>query len=87
MKYLVETKSFQGCERTVVPIIHKTILTYGRESLISERIEDWENSLPGFFETGLFTEPGKSSFASFGENEQRIIRNALKNMWFFEPDY
>jgi nicotinamide-nucleotide amidase len=28
-------------------IIHKTILTQ-KESLVAERIEDWENSLPDF---------------------------------------
>jgi nicotinamide-nucleotide amidase len=51
MKYLVENeiipKVVKEYERPY--IIHKTILTYGQgESLISERIEAWENSLPQF---------------------------------------
>ena len=49
MKYLVDNeiipKIVKEYERPY--IIHKTILTYGQgESLIAERIEDWENNLP-----------------------------------------
>jgi nicotinamide-nucleotide amidase len=51
MKWSIENeKSFKGCEEYERPyIIHKTILTYGQGSLISERIEAWENSLPQFW--------------------------------------
>jgi nicotinamide-nucleotide amidase len=62
MKYLVENeiipKVVKEYERPY--IIHKTILTYGQgESLISERIEAWENSLPQFLKLAYLPSPGK----------------------------
>lgn len=62
MKYLMENE--------VIPkliasfnrphIVHKTILTYGQgESLIAERIEDWENNLPEFIKLAYLPSPGK----------------------------
>ena len=49
MKYLVEQEIIPKVVREYNRpyILHKTILTYGQgESLIAERIEDWENNLP-----------------------------------------
>jgi nicotinamide-nucleotide amidase len=41
-------------------IIHKTILTYGQgESLVAERIEDWENNLPSFIKLAYLPSPGR----------------------------
>lgn len=41
-------------------IIHKTILTYGQgESIIAERIEDWENNLPDFIKLAYLPSPGR----------------------------
>jgi nicotinamide-nucleotide amidase len=41
-------------------IIHKTILTYGQgESLIAERIENWENNLPEFIKLAYLPSPGR----------------------------
>ena len=41
-------------------IIHKTILTYGQgESIIAERIESWENSLPEFIKLAYLPSPGR----------------------------
>ncbi|NBW27100.1 MAG: CinA family nicotinamide mononucleotide deamidase-related protein [Flavobacteriaceae bacterium] len=41
-------------------IIHKTILTYGQgESLIAERIEDWENNLPEYIKLAYLPSPGR----------------------------
>ena len=41
-------------------IIHKTILTYGQgESVIAERIEDWENNLPDFIKLAYLPSPGR----------------------------
>jgi nicotinamide-nucleotide amidase len=41
-------------------IIHKTIMTYGQgESLVAERIEDWENNLPAFIKLAYLPSPGK----------------------------
>ena len=41
-------------------IIHKTILTYGQgESLVAERIENWENNLPEFIKLAYLPSPGR----------------------------
>jgi len=41
-------------------IIHKTILTYGMgESMLAEKIEDWENSLPEFIKLAYLPSPGR----------------------------
>lgn len=41
-------------------IVHKTILTYGTgESMLAERIEDWENNLPGFIRLAYLPSPGR----------------------------
>ncbi|MEO0059175.1 MAG: Nicotinamide-nucleotide amidohydrolase PncC [Bacteroidota bacterium] len=41
-------------------IVHKTILTYGQgESIIAERIESWENSLPDFIKLAYLPSPGR----------------------------
>ena len=62
MKYLVDNevipKIVKEYERPY--IIHKTILTYGQgESLIAERIEGWENSLPEFIKLAYLPNPGR----------------------------
>lgn len=41
-------------------ILHQTILTYGQgESLVAERIEDWENNLPEFIKLAYLPNPGR----------------------------
>jgi len=41
-------------------IIHKTILTYGMgESMLAEKIEDWENNLPNFIKLAYLPSPGR----------------------------
>lgn len=41
-------------------ILHKTILTYGQgESVIAEKIEDWENNLPEFIKLAYLPSPGR----------------------------
>lgn len=62
MKYLVENeiipKVIREYERPY--ILHKTILTHGQgESLVAERIEDWENSLPDFLKLAYLPAPGR----------------------------
>ena len=62
MKYLVDNevipKIVKEYERPY--IIHKTILTYGQgESLIAERIEGWENSLPEYLKLAYLPNPGR----------------------------
>ena len=62
MKYIVESeiipKIVKEYERPY--IIHKTIMTYGQgESLVAERIEDWENNLPEFVKLAYLPSPGR----------------------------
>lgn len=62
MKYLVENeiipKLVKEYERPY--ILHKTILTYGQgESMVAERLEQWENSLPEFLKLAYLPSPGK----------------------------
>jgi nicotinamide-nucleotide amidase len=62
MKYIVENsiipKIVKEYKRPY--IIHKTILTYGQgESLVAERIEDWENNLPEFIKLAYLPSPGR----------------------------
>ncbi len=62
MKYLVENeiipKVVREYERPY--IMHKTILTYGQgESMVAERIEDWENGLPEFLKLAYLPSPGR----------------------------
>jgi nicotinamide-nucleotide amidase len=62
MKYLMDheiiPKVVREYERPY--IIHKTILTYGQgESMVAERIEDWENNLPEFIKLAYLPAPGR----------------------------
>ncbi|MBC5842315.1 CinA family nicotinamide mononucleotide deamidase-related protein [Flavobacterium sp. F-380] len=62
MKYLVENeiipKVVREYERPY--ILHKTVLTHGQgESLVAERIEDWENNLPEFIKLAYLPAPGR----------------------------
>ena len=62
MKYIMENeilpKIITDFKRPF--IIHKTILTYGQgESLVAERIEDWETNLPEFIKLAYLPAPGR----------------------------
>ncbi|WP_395065317.1 CinA family nicotinamide mononucleotide deamidase-related protein [Flavobacterium sp.] len=62
MKYLVENEILPKVVREYKRpyILHKTILTYGQgESLVAERIEDWENNLPEFIKLAYLPAPGR----------------------------
>ena len=62
MKYLVENEIIPKVVKEYKRpyIIHKTILTYGQgESLVAERIEDWENNLPEFIKLAYLPAPGR----------------------------
>lgn len=82
MKYLVDNeivpKIVQEYKRPY--IIHKTILTYGQgESLVAERIEDWENNLPEFIKLAYLPSPGRVRLrlTARGEN-QEILEKAIQ---------
>ena len=62
MKYIVDgeliPKIVQEYKRPY--IIHKTILTIGQgESVVAERIEDWEDALPPFIKLAYLPAPGR----------------------------
>jgi nicotinamide-nucleotide amidase len=62
MKYIIENGVIPALvEKFERPfIIHKTIVTHGQgESLVAERIEDWENSLPEFIKLAYLPNPGR----------------------------
>lgn len=61
-------------------IIHKTILTYGQgESLVAERIENWENNLPEFIKLAYLPSPGRVRLrmSARGTNEQ-LLQKAIE---------
>jgi nicotinamide-nucleotide amidase len=62
MKYLVENEIIPKVVREYKRpyILHKTIMTYGQgESMVAERIENWENSLPEFIKLAYLPAPGR----------------------------
>lgn len=82
MKYLIEhevvPKVIREYKRPF--IIHKTVLTYGQgESLVAERIENWENNLPEFIKLAYLPSPGRVRLrlSARGIDEQ-ILQNAIE---------
>jgi len=85
MKYLVENsivpKIVSKYKRPY--IVHKTILTYGQgESMVAERIENWENNLPGFIKLAYLPSPGRVRLrlTARGENEQGLQEAIQENV-------
>lgn len=60
-------------------IIHKTILTYGQgESLVAERIEDWENNLPAFIKLAYLPSPGRVRLRLTARGkDKKILQQAI----------
>ena len=64
-------------------IIHKTIMTYGQgESMVAERIENWENNLPEFIKLAYLPSPGKVRLrlTTRGENKDILERAIEENV-------
>lgn len=81
MKYLVDNEIIPKvvAQYKRPYIIHKTILTYGQgESMVAERIKDWEDNLPEFIKLAYLPNPGRVRLrlTARGENEE-IIQNAI----------
>jgi nicotinamide-nucleotide amidase len=82
MKYLVENEIIprvvKEYERPY--IIHKTILTHGQgESLVAERIEEWENSLPEFLKLAYLPAIGRVRLRlSARGKDKAFLENALE---------
>ncbi|WP_166922139.1 CinA family nicotinamide mononucleotide deamidase-related protein [Flavobacterium poyangense] len=83
MKYLVEHEIVPKIVREYKRpyIIHKTILTYGQgESLVAERIEDWENNLPDFIKLAYLPSPGRVRLRlSARGTDKEILETALED--------
>ena len=81
MKYLVENeiKPKVVLEYKRPYIIHRTILTYGQgESMVAERIEDWENNLPEFIKLAYLPALGRVRLRlSARGTDKKILEEAL----------
>ncbi|MGC4039656.1 MAG: competence/damage-inducible protein A [Flavobacterium sp.] len=82
MKYIVENEIIPKVVREYKRpyIVHKTILTYGQgESLVAERIENWENNLPEFIKLAYLPNPGRVRLrlTARGENEA-LLQSAIE---------
>lgn len=81
MKYLVDNeivpKIVKEYDRPY--IIHKTIMTYGQgESLVAERIENWENNLPDFLKLAYLPAPGRVRLRLTARGiDKNILQNAI----------
>lgn len=60
-------------------IVHKTILTYGQgESMIAERIEQWENDLPQFIKLAYLPSPGRVRLRLTGRGTDKdLLENTI----------
>jgi nicotinamide-nucleotide amidase len=64
-------------------IVHKTILTYGQgESMVAERIENWENNLPEYIKLAYLPSPGRVRLrlTARGENEELLQKAIQENI-------
>jgi nicotinamide-nucleotide amidase len=85
MKYLVENEIIPKVVREYKRpyIIHKTILTYGQgESLVAERIEDWENNLPDFIKLAYLPAPGRVRLrlSARGTDKEKLEASIAENV-------
>jgi nicotinamide-nucleotide amidase len=85
MKYLVENEIIPKVVREYKRpyIIHKTILTYGQgESLVAERIEDWENNLPEFVKLAYLPAPGRVRLrlSARGTDKEKLETSIAENV-------
>jgi len=82
MKYIVDNEIIPKVVKEYKRpyFVHKTILTYGQgESLIAERIENWENNLPEFIKLAYLPNPGRVRLrlTARGENKE-ILEKAIQ---------
>ena len=67
-------------------IIHQTVLTYGQgESMVAERIEDWENNLPEFIKLAYLPSPGRvrlrlSARGTIEELLKKVLAQQIKQL-------
>lgn len=80
MKYILENSVIPALVKEFERpfIIHKTLMTYGQgESLVAERIELWEDSLPEYMKLAYLPSPGKVRLriTARGTDEAFLKRN------------
>jgi nicotinamide-nucleotide amidase len=85
MKYLVEHEIIPKVVREYKRpyIIHKTILTYGQgESMVAERIEEWENNLPEFIKLAYLPVPGsvRLRLSARGTDKEKLEASIEENV-------
>jgi nicotinamide-nucleotide amidase len=85
MKYIVDNEIIPKVVKEYKRpyIVHKTILTYGQgESLIAERIENWENNLPEFIKLAYLPNPGRVRLrlTARGENKETLEKAIQENV-------
>ena len=82
MKYIVENEIIPKVVKEYKRpyIIHKTIMTYGQgESLVAERIEEWENNLPEFLKLAYLPAPGRVRLRlSARGTDKEILEKAIE---------
>lgn len=69
-------------------ILHKTLLTYGLgESMLAERIEDWEDNLPEFIKLAYLPNLGKVRLrlSAKGMDKERVIAEMDKQLDLLLP--
>ncbi|RDI11139.1 CinA family nicotinamide mononucleotide deamidase-related protein [Flavobacterium sp. AG291] len=81
MKYIIDNAVIPALiEKYERPyIIHKTIITHGQgESLVAERIEEWENNLPEFIKLAYLPNPGRVRLRmSARGTDEALLQNAI----------
>jgi nicotinamide-nucleotide amidase len=81
MKYIVENEIIPKIVKEYKRpyILHKTIMTYGQgESLVAERIENWENNLPDFVKLAYLPAPGRVRLRLTARGtEKEILEKAI----------
>ena len=94
MKGLMEKQVLPKIQNTFhLPFIyHKTIITYGMgESMVAERLEDWENNLPSFIKLAYLPSYGKVRLrlTAKGKEKERIesaIHDEVEKLIKIIPD-
>jgi len=83
MKYILENEVIPKIVKEYKRpyIIHKTIMTYGQgESLIAERIEEWENNLPNFIKLAYLPAPGRVRLRLSARGiDKDLLENAIED--------
>lgn len=82
MKYLVENEIIPRLvEKFNRPyILHRTLLTYGvGESLLAERIEEWEDNLPDFIKLAYLPSPGRVRLRLTARGvDEKVLQEAIE---------